>query len=204
MTGDALTRGKTLGDLAQPNCWTDGPSFLQHQQTCWPVAPGVFHISSLANSTELRKAAICLNVSAATSTWPNASQHQSWSDLITATEQTLTQSDEVAKGAAAETFLLQQAQESCFPEELDALHKGKPLSRQSRLLQLSPELYPDVGLMRVGGRLRRSRDLDPDIIHPIILDPKHPTMQLIIKQYDEFLLHPGPERVLRRVRRDES
>ena len=24
---DALTQGKTLGDLAQPNCWTKGPSF---------------------------------------------------------------------------------------------------------------------------------------------------------------------------------
>ena len=198
---DALTRGKTLGDLAQPNCWTDGPSFLQHPETCWPVAPGVFHTSSLANSTELRKAATCLSVSAATGIWPNASQHQSWSDLITATEQTLSQSDEVAKGAAAETFLLQQAQESCYPEELDALRKGKPLSRQSRLLQLSPELDPDVGLMRVGGRLRRSPDLDPDIIHPIILDPKHPTTQLIIKQYDESLLHPGPERVFGELRR---
>ena len=198
---DALTRGKTLRDLAQPNCWTNGPSFLRNPETCWPVAPDVSHTSSLTGSTELRKAAMCLKVSAATSTLPNASQHQNWSDLITATEQTLTESDKAARGAAAETCILQQAQESCFPEELDTLRKGKPLSRRSHLLSLSPELDPDVGLMRVGGRLRRSQDLDPDIIHPIILDPKHPATQLIVKHCDESLLHPGPERVFGELRR---
>ncbi|KAK0153104.1 hypothetical protein N1851_005238 [Merluccius polli] len=55
--------------------------------------------------------------------------------------------------------------------------------------------------MRVGGRLRRSQDLDPDIIHPIILDPKHPATQLIVKHCDESLLHPGPERVFGELRR---
>ena len=99
----------------------------------------------------------------ATSTVPDSSQHQSWSDLVTAAGQALTQSDKVS---------------TCAPAELD----------------------PDVGLMRVGGRLR-SHDLDPDIIHPIILDPKHPITQLIIKDSDESLLHPGPERVFGELRR---
>ena len=92
-------------------------------------------------------------------------------------------------------MILQQAQASCFPEELDSLQKGKPPPRQSRLLSLSPELDPDVGLMRVGGRLRRYQDPDPDIIHPVILEPKHPITQLIIKDTDESRLHPGQERL---------
>ncbi|XP_076135495.1 uncharacterized protein LOC143118304 [Alosa pseudoharengus] len=197
---DALTRGKKLCDLAQPNCWTTGPLFLQKPENCWPVAPDVAHSSPPADSTELKKAALCLNVSATVSALPDASQHQSWGDLIAATEQALTQSNK-SYTAAAEALLLQQAQASCFPEELDALQKGRPLHRHSRLLSLSPELDPDVGLMRVGGRLRRAQDLDPDVIHPIILDPKHPTTQLIIKDYDESLLHPGPERVFGELRR---
>ena len=197
---DALTHGKKLCDLAQTNCWTTGSLFLRKPETCWPVSPDVAHSSPLTDSTELKKAALCLNVSAATSTVPDASQHQSWSDLVTATEQALTQSDKFSTCAAAETLILQQAQVSCFPEELDALQKGKPLPRKSRLLSLSPELDPDVGLMRVGGRLRRSQDLDPDIIHPIILDPKHPITPLINKDSDESLLHPGPERVFGELR----
>lgn len=198
---DALTRGKKLCDLARPNCWTTGPFFLHKPENCWPVAPGVAHPSPLADRTEVKKAALCLNVSAGTSTLPDVSQYQNWSDFIVATEQARTQADKVSTGATAENLILQQAQASCFPDELNALQKGKPLHRQSRLLSLSPELDSDVGLMRVGGRLRRSQDLDPDIIHPIILDPKHPTTQLIIKDYDESLLHPGPERVFGELRR---
>jgi hypothetical protein len=82
---DALTRGKKLCDLAQTNCWTTGPLFLQKHETCWLVAPDVAHSSPLTDSAELKKAALYLNVSAATSTVPDASQHQNWSDLVTAT-----------------------------------------------------------------------------------------------------------------------
>lgn len=84
---------------------------------------------------------------------------------------------------------------------IDALKKGKALPRQSRLLPLSPELDSELLLIRVGGRLRQSQDLDPDIIHKIILDSKHPTTQLIISYYDGSLLHPGPERVYGELRR---
>ncbi|CAL8319060.1 unnamed protein product [Arctogadus glacialis] len=44
---DALTRGKKLCDLAQTNCWTTEPLFLQKHKTCWPVAPDVAHSSPL-------------------------------------------------------------------------------------------------------------------------------------------------------------
>eukprot|EP00064_Thunnus_orientalis_P010234 superscaffoldBa00001369_g10260 len=32
-------------------------------------------------------------------------------------------------------------------------------------------------------------------IHPIVLDPGHPTTKLLIKEFDERLLHPGLEQV---------
>ncbi|XP_062373449.1 uncharacterized protein LOC134061706 [Sardina pilchardus] len=52
-----------------------------------------------------------------------------------------------------------------------------------------------------GGRLRRCSELEPDAVHPIILDPHHSLTKLIIKDYDEALLHPGTERVFAEVRR---
>ena len=82
---DALTRGKKLCDLAQTNCSTTRPLFLQKPENCWTVAPDVAHSFFNSDSAELKKAALCLNVSAATSTVPDASQHQNWSDLVTAT-----------------------------------------------------------------------------------------------------------------------
>ncbi len=43
--------------------------------------------------------------------------------------------------------------------------------RSSRLLTLSPELDPDEGIIRVGGRLRHAEGLDHTFKHPIVLDP---------------------------------
>ena len=66
---------------------------------------------------------------------------------------------------------------------------------------MSPDYDPALGLIRVGGRLRRVENLTQDSIHPIILDPKHAITKLLIKHYDQKLLHPGPERVLGEMRR---
>lgn len=49
------------------------------------------------------------------------------------------------------------------------------------------------------GRLRQSKDLEPDMIHPLVLDPKHPLTQLLIKEYDQRLFHPGPDRVFAEI-----
>jgi hypothetical protein len=64
------------------------------------------------------------------------------------------------------------------------------VAKDSSLLSLAPEYDPILGVIRVGGRLRQVEVLDPDAIHPIILDSRHP----LIKSYDERLLHPGPEK----------
>ncbi len=106
-----------------------------------------------------------------TQTWPNA---------------TLTQKGIFCKGSNL----------SVFPQEFNALKTNKSIPRNSKLLPLSPENDPNLGLIRVGGRLRRAESLDP-----VISDPKHPITKLIIKYYDNKLFYPGPERVLGEVRR---
>lgn len=78
---------------------------------------------------------------------------------------------------------------------------GQSIPANSRLASLAPEYDKDTGLIRVGGRLRRASDLDPDAIHPIVLDPGHSTTKLLIKETDCQLLHPGSERVLAELRR---
>lgn len=107
---------------------------------------------------------------------------------------------EAADYIKAENLLLKQAQLESFPEEVKALIVGQPLPNSSCLSSLSPEYYQDAGLLRAGGRLRTAGQLEPDTIHPILLDPKHPLTHLIIQDFDETLLHPGPERVLAELR----
>lgn len=51
------------------------------------------------------------------------------------------------------------------------------------------------------GRLRQSEDLEPDVIHPIVLDPKNHITSLIISEIDSSLRHPGPQRVFAHLRK---
>ena len=55
-------------------------------------------------------------------------------------------------------------------------------------------------LIRVGGRLRRSEDLELTAIHPVILDPSHQATKLWIQDVDARLHHLGPERVFAELR----
>lgn len=84
-----------------------------------------------------------------------------------------------ADALAAELHLLKQAQIVSFPEKLQALAACKAIHKQT------------LGLIRVGGRLRRAEGLDLYAMHPIVHDPQHLVTKLLIREYDDRLLHPG-------------
>ncbi len=71
----------------------------------------------------------------------------------------------------------------------------------SCLNTLAPEFDPEFSLIRVGGRLWRLDSFSEAEIHPVVLDPHHQVTRLIIKHFDERLLHPGPDRVFAELRR---
>lgn len=149
------------------------------------------------DDSEPKKSSFCGHVAVDTSSQlPDVRQFSTWKELMWTTAQShhgaanpnsdsLTEAVDYIK---AENFLLRQAQ-------LD-----RPLPTSSRLGSLSPQFDQETGLLRVGGKLRRAEQLEPDTIHPVLLDPKHPLTPLIIQDFDETLLHPGPERVLAELR----
>ena len=199
---DDLTRGKTLLQLAELSCWSQGPAFLLEQPDAWPAS---LQITASSSDDEERKPTFCAHV-VAVSNQPDITQFQTFQDLVDATAQGL-------HGAAghqgeppadtyreAEISLYRDAQASTFPEEVKTLSAGKPVPSTSRLLTLSPELDADR-LLSVGGHLRRGEGLDQEVTHPVVLDPKHPLTALLIKKYDEDLRHPGVERVFAELRR---
>lgn len=138
---------------------------------------------------------------------PDHDHYNSWRELLEVKAQELHGAAE-AKGhptaedyRQAERVILQRAQLDSFPQEYSLLKAGKLVPRSSRLLTLSPEMDENGELIRVGGRLRRSEDLEPTTLHPVILDPRHPTTRLLIQDFDIQLHHPGPERVFAELRR---
>lgn len=101
----------------------------------------------------------------------------------------------------AECHIISRIQQESFPEELRLLKAGKPVPINSRLCALAQELDDSGEIIRVGGRLRHSTDLDLTTMHPIVLDPTHPFTTLLIQEYDRRMCHPVPERMFTDIRR---
>ncbi|KAJ8347082.1 hypothetical protein SKAU_G00284830 [Synaphobranchus kaupii] len=197
---DDITRGRTLFDLSQPNRWSQELGFLHQSPDHWPVNPQL----RTEDSDELRKVIFCGQL-VATVTSPDPGQYATWSELLAATYQSL-------HGAAAppmsastrldtEVALLRRAQSEGFPDEIKTLQNGNPVRPGSCLSPLSPEYDQTLDLIRVGGRLRKAEQLSEATLHPIVLAPDHSNKQLIVQDYDERLLHAGPERVFTEIRR---
>ncbi|XP_067303718.1 uncharacterized protein [Pseudorasbora parva] len=202
---DDVTRGKTLAELAAPNRWSQGPSFLLKGPAEWPSSPGEVTEQDV---TECKKSASCGVISRADRQGTHLGQsHLSWKDMVEAVAQEVHGAADRDEPLTAEDYrqaemtIFRRVQAECFPEELRHLKSGKAVLRSSRLLTLSPELDPDEGIIRVGGRLRRADCLDPAFTHPIVLDSLHPATTLLIQDYDARLCHPGPERVFAEIRR---
>lgn len=198
---DDITRGKTLVELAKPDHrWRQGPTFLKFPPDEWPK-----NLVSTSDSPdpELRKPLFCGLTQLDDIVLPDPARFKSWSELQFATNVLLRQhSEDSCDASSVQNLLLRQAQQQSFPSEYQCLTKGKPIEPQSCLLTLSPEFNEETGLIVVGGKLRRVEDMEPGMVHPIVLDPKHPLTQLIIKDCDEKLFHPGPERVFSELRRN--
>ncbi|XP_073764218.1 uncharacterized protein [Danio rerio] len=203
---DHITRGLTLAELTGPHQWNSGPSFLLKSVDQWPSIPKLAVEPELS---ELKKAAFVGTISVNNPSLPDPTQFSTWQELVQATVRSLhgaaiadnNFSSDAADYIEAEKLLLVQAQSDSFPYEVKALKTAQSLPSDSRLISLAPEFDEATGLIRVGGRLRRTDSLDLDSIHPIVLDPGHPVTKLLIKETDQRLLHPGSERVLAELRR---
>ncbi|XP_028405257.1 uncharacterized protein LOC114527763 [Dendronephthya gigantea] len=95
----------------------------------------------------------------------------------------------------AKLYWIKWAQRDRFPAEVEALSKGRPVSRDSRIASLDPQLVD--GILRVGGRIDKT-ELPWDAKHPIILDHAHDITRLI--DYHRKLIHAGVEHVFNHIR----
>lgn len=201
---DDITRGKSLTELAGDGRWKHGPSFLQLSPHHWPEQPT---LDCVDQDIELKQSAICGLTTTNQPLLPDPQQYNTLHEYITACAHQLNGAADPTGPLRADSYqkaeeaALHQAQRDSFPTEMTHLKTGKTISVGSRLSSLCPELDTTNGLLQVGGRLRRCSELEPAAIHPIILDSGHPLTKLIIKDYDECLLHPGTERVFAEVRR---
>ena len=98
----------------------------------------------------------------------------------------------------AKTKLLQVSQENSFKNELRALRKGNAVSVDSRLSRLDVFLGQD-GLIRVGGRLRKS-SFSYELSHPIVISNTCNLASKIIDHFHKKIHHQGRGMTISEIR----
>ncbi|KAJ8377290.1 hypothetical protein AAFF_G00261390 [Aldrovandia affinis] len=99
---------------------------------------------------------------------------------------------------AAESEIIKFSQRQQFNEELQALQKGKQVSRNSQLFRLDPILQDRI--LRVGGRLNKSA-MPETAKRPAIISKHSRVATLILSDIHQRTGHAGRSYVLAQLRR---
>ena len=99
----------------------------------------------------------------------------------------------------AENYWLQRIQEEAFPAEVNKLQHKEMVSKESKLVKLSPYYDEEDGLVKMGGRIQYA-DLEEREKHPIILPYHSYLVMLIIEDIHRKQLHSGINHTLIAVR----
>ncbi|XP_076382761.1 uncharacterized protein LOC143260621 [Megalopta genalis] len=207
---DLISRGTKPGTLQNTTIWWDGPTWLRQSSSLWPSAldhpidvpeekerkPVMLTISAAESSIVrrfstytrlLRSIAYCLRFAKIMRNRVKKLEGDASGSLITGPLTTI-------EINAARTRLELLAQREAFSTEIRLVQTQQALPNSSALRSLNVFL-DNGGLLRVGGRLSNA-PIDYDQKHSIILPPKHPLTDLIIKCEHHRLLHAGCQAVL--------
>lgn len=218
---DIISRGMMPSQLIESKMWWHGPEFLTKNYNNWPL-----ELSIPSNEQTIPETKKC-PVNLATVNLGNDIIHrysdyyrliritaltikfiQNCKDRIRQTNNKLTQSvmskreqkvklttDELH---AALRAIVRSVQRVEFAQEFRALQAGKQIKNTSKLLCLNP-FIDEHGLLRVGGRLRKSK-LPEFIKNQYILPKNHHFTTLVIKNTHIEHLHAGTQATLAAIR----
>ena len=86
--------------------------------------------------------------------------------------------------------IMQHLQRKAWPDEFQRLSSKQPVLLSSPTAKLNPYL-DSSGVIRVGGRLSKSKTLPAEVQHPILL-PKTPLVKSFLLDFHHKHHHPGP------------
>ncbi|XP_041633394.1 uncharacterized protein [Drosophila kikkawai] len=196
---DILSRGALPSELVASNLWAHGPDYLQKEKSQWPE-------SCLAVKTlpDLKKIAL-VGISAAADVSSYCKFFNSWEKLkhvfgyIYKFRHRIRQPGLTSEHVRCGTqMLIRSIQRVHLNDEYHCLLRGRPIKASSSIASLSP-IIDELGLLRVGGRLKNSA-LDYEARHPLILPRQHPVTRAIILHFHRRNLHSGPRSLLASIR----
>ncbi|XP_065089398.1 uncharacterized protein LOC135710677 [Ochlerotatus camptorhynchus] len=181
---DLISRGVSPEDIVHNELWWEGPYWLKQAPESWP---GAVEENLEAGEEERRRAVVaCTGSSVAEFNEMYLSKFGSYADLIRRTAYWLRLMNllqipaanrspngflTTAELKAAENAILRNVQREVFAEEWRVLSKGEYVSRKSPLRWFHPFICKD-GIIRVGGRLKNSDELEGvDYFGPVYIRP---------------------------------
>ena len=99
----------------------------------------------------------------------------------------------------AEHLQCRKVQSDCFAQEIHDLQQCGQVSGASRLSQLAP-ILDEEGIIRLKGRTGNTPGIAFEAVQPMISDPKHEVVRLMIQHQHNLSGHHGQERVLNGLR----
>ncbi|XP_067939750.1 uncharacterized protein [Watersipora subatra] len=194
---DLVSRGASLFSL-QKSSWWDGPQFL-HAPDIRKHLNNEYSGETLPEDQEIKrpKQALCARKAQPEERKLNFERHGSWTKLIRAiaTAKTMLknrswrkQNLDVFQLQEAEKIVIKPMQREYYRDELKALESSQSVHNQSSLLCLTPSLDKQ-GMMRIGGRARRSLALSFEEKHLLILPEKAHVSKLLIERAHQKVYH---------------
>lgn len=213
---DDASRGLDESALVVHHRWFRGPDFLWTDDKTWPSPIDSCKLELVVDDPEIRKPAKTVYATSVLQEQP---------DLVYRLETTVSAWYQLTRLIAiwqkfflylkqrkifsppitvedlqhAERLIIKSVQSRSFASEIGSLQNLKPVKSVSSVFRLDPFLDQD-GLLRVGGRLRRS-DLDEECKHPVILPKASVVTTLIVRFCHEQVKHSGRQLTLNEIRR---
>ncbi|UYV74036.1 hypothetical protein LAZ67_11001902 [Cordylochernes scorpioides] len=206
---DCASRGITSSELVNHSLWWNGPDWLSNSSLQDPL-PITYELPKEVCHEKRKTVPIVhfttcpiLDLNFKFSTFRKLSRVTAWllrfihnarhsSDKIKHTELSSNELDNSIR------TLIQIIQSSEFKTEIQCFNQSKVLPTNSKLLSLNP-FIDSSGILRVGGRLRKS-NLQFNEKHPIILPHNHFVTKLIVQQFNVEHLHSGLQLTLCAIR----
>ena len=204
---DDVSRGINPDKLTTDHRWFHGLEFLRFPEQRWPTTPEakeptddevVKEVVSLA--TVSAETCIIRTLFTRTQDWTKARKIVAYILRLRLRKEERPQQRWLTGSEIwrAEVLCLRLAQRESYTDELDALRMKRPIHRSSPLKFLSPGLDQKTGVLRVNGRLERSK-LPPDARQPCIVPQNHPIATAIIAYVHGYLRHAPSERTWNEV-----
>ena len=206
---DLVSRGGSVAAIADSS-WISGPDFLYSDPKSWPqtcISPKLHAMAELKSEPMPAHSALAEGetfvhpidqLCAHYSDWHRLKKAVAWLLKIKAhlLKNTNSKFLTVRDLNDASDVIIMHAQESHYSDDLRRLKSNLALRADSSITSLDPHLSD--GMLRVGGRLKRSRAMSH---HPILIPHNHAMAPMIARHYHNRA-HLGTEWVVSLIREE--